>query len=83
MDSILLDNNGQILILSGEGSQGTFEKFTGKRTGLAIERKLAKERCGGDRWARAYIYLHESETGPVYMDMVSGEMRNIDEEDCV
>lgn len=42
-----------IRIVSGEGSQGKAELYTGKRTERAIKARLEKERCGGDRWARA------------------------------
>ncbi len=42
-----------IRIVSGEGEQGTIEPYTGDRTAQAIKLRLEKERCGGDRWARA------------------------------
>lgn len=47
-----------IHIVSGEGEQGTVEVYTGKRTERAIKMRLTRERCNGDRWARAMIYTH-------------------------
>lgn len=41
-----------IEIVSGEGAgEGTRETYTGKRTARAINARLRKERCNGDRWA--------------------------------
>ena len=70
MTNILKQNSGKILILSGEGIQGTFEEYRGKRTERALGMKLKKDSCHGDRWAKAYIYLHNDENGdPVYMNL--------------
>ena len=81
----LLEGDNRILILSGEGENGTFEEYNGKRTMLAIKSRLRKERCNGDRWARAYIYLYTNDLGDVYKDIEDGELRHInlddDEED--
>jgi len=41
-----------IFIVSGEGEEGTREEYTGKRTGHAVLCRLARERYGGNRWAR-------------------------------
>ena len=72
----------EIVILSGEGEIGTFERYTGTRTSRAIKSQLTKERCRDDRWAKAYIYLHESETGDVYANLEdTNDMREIDEDD--
>lgn len=79
INKLLAENT--IIILSGEGIHGTFELYKGKRTELAINRRLAKERCNANRWAKAFVYLHESEGGSVYMDLHSGDIRNINEED--
>ncbi len=44
----------QIVIISGEGTgPGTIEEYTGKRTVRAIKSRLTRERCYGERWARA------------------------------
>ena len=43
----------------------------------------SRERCNDDRWASAYIYLHDSEHGPVYMDLEDGELKHISEEDII
>ena len=46
----------RIEIVAGEGDgPGTAEIFTGARSILAIRRRLARERCQGDRWAFAEI----------------------------
>jgi hypothetical protein len=43
--------DGKIIIVSGEGTVGTPEIYTGKRTRRAMRARLTKESCGGDRWA--------------------------------
>lgn len=69
----------EIVILSGEGEIGTYELYAGTRTERAIKSRLTKEKCHGDRWAKAYIYLHESETGSVYVNLENADdMRHID-----
>lgn len=40
-------------IVSGEGAHGTVEPYTGTRTERAIKMRLTRERCDGQRWARA------------------------------
>ena len=50
MDEIIA-NAREIQIISGEGTQGTLENYEGTRTERAICMRLAKEECGGDRWA--------------------------------
>ena len=47
----LIANAEEIEIVSGEGTEGTVEEYTGKLTARAIKMKLTKERCNGDRWA--------------------------------
>lgn len=83
INKVLAKNQGNIVILSGEvGRNGTFESFRGTRSELAINRRLAKERCNGDRWARAYIFLHENEGGKVYIDLHdTSDMRHIKDDD--
>jgi hypothetical protein len=69
----LIETN-EIVIVSGEGTgPGTVEKYEGKRTLRAIKTRLTKERCGGDRWARAIVYSHESDWGPAGVDIIAGE----------
>ncbi len=41
-----------IYVVSGEGEQGTRERYTGKLTQRAMRRRQRKEECGGDRWCR-------------------------------
>ena len=52
---LLRDQSRRIAIVSGEGECGTAEPYAGKRSPLAIKRRLTKECCGGDRWAYAVI----------------------------
>lgn len=75
--------DNEIVILSGEGEIGTFEKYNGKRTVKEIRSRLTSERCHGDRWAKAYMYMHESETGRVYisLDETNQDCRCIRKED--
>lgn len=40
-------------IHSGEGEQGHIDHVT--LTPIGLKRRLTEERCGGDRWARAYL----------------------------
>ena len=63
----------EIKITSGEGEQGTSEVYTGKRTVRAIKMRLTRERCSGDRWARATIYMHTNDYGDAHMDIESGD----------
>ena len=68
----LIDSNN-IQIISGEGEVGTTDKYTGKRSLLAIKRRLTKERCHGDRWAKAVVYSHSNDYGDVYVNINTGE----------
>ena len=69
------------IILSGEGITGTLSTHTGRPTLAAINRRLAKERCGGDRWARAFTPAGDGYAPDAYVDIHTGEMRTIDPED--
>lgn len=70
----LIENtDNEIQILSGEGDYGNFELYTGKRTVRAIKLRLTKERCGGDRWARALIYCHDADGGYIYYNLETGD----------
>ncbi len=42
-------------VCSGEGERGTVKRVTATETG--IKRILTRERCGGDRWARATLIV--------------------------
>jgi hypothetical protein len=49
-------NTALIVIISGEGTgEGTREIYTGARTARALNARLRKERCGGQRWARVEV----------------------------
>jgi len=77
MKTLLSKYPGKIFIVSGEGVEGWPEEYKGKRTELAIKQKLTKEKCHGDRWARAYIYSHSNELGSIYINLETGEMEHI------
>lgn len=49
----ILDSAAEIRIVSGEGTIGKSETYTGKRTIRALKSRLTQERRNGDRWARA------------------------------
>ena len=67
----------RIYIISGEEFNYHRELYTGKRTQRAIKARLTRERCGGQRWARAEMLLdYDNAVGPVVMDMETGEYRN-------
>ena len=51
--SITDNDKGKITILSGEGERGTRELYIGKHTLRGLQLTLARERCNGDRWAKA------------------------------
>jgi hypothetical protein len=68
----LIETN-EIRIMSGEGEVGTIDGYNGKRTLRAIKMRLTKERCGGDRWAKAKVFSHSNEYGDVFVDVETGE----------
>ena len=51
----IIKNAEAIEIVSGEGEQGTVEKYDGERTLSALIARLKNEECGGDRWAYSKI----------------------------
>ncbi len=54
----IMDAGIEIRIVSGEGTVGGSDVYTGKRTVRAIKSRLTRERCNGDRWARAEALVH-------------------------
>lgn len=50
--------NGDMLIYSGEGDSGTFERYFGVRSAKAVRSKLSRERCSGSRWASVWVELN-------------------------
>lgn len=65
--------SAEIRIISGEGDVGTTEQYTGARTVSAIQTRMSRERCGGQRWVRAVVYSHSNSMGGVGIDLQSGE----------
>lgn len=78
---LIEDENNDIKILSGEGDYGNFELYTGKRTPRAIKMRLTKERCGGDRWARALVYSHSVHGADIYYNVETGDSKSLPQED--
>ena len=72
----------QILIISGEGERGTIKRYKGEGSLRAIRARLTRERCGGDRWARALIYEGVGNGGPFGIDFESGEPHPWPEDYC-
>ena len=59
-----MSNSKQIYwLVSGEGELGTWERV--ETTPRGIKLRLTRERCGGDRWARAYESPYETKDGGV------------------
>ena len=54
----ILDSALTISIVSGEGAIGDREEYTGLRSIRALKARLTRERCHGDRWARAEVLVH-------------------------
>ena len=62
-------------IISGEGECGIWSRKVATERG--IMRILARERCGGDRWAHAYGDIRKTANGKVGYDIETGEQRAI------
>ena len=52
-------STGRVLIMSGEGEVGRTVEYHGTRTTRAIRARVARERCGGDRWCYVYVRMHD------------------------
>ena len=65
--------NSPIQVISGEGFIGQYKDYTGKRSGRAVLLKLAKERCNGDRWAKALMKIDKSAFDYAYNTAVNLE----------
>jgi hypothetical protein len=74
-NNLLKDQNNLVYIISGEGTgEGHREKYHDVRTITAIKNKLTRERCNGDRWAKAIITSHVGKHGQVvYLNFDSCE----------
>ena len=57
-------------VVSGEGVNGTVE-LTKPMTETGIKRRLTRERCGGDRWAKGYRRLNAHDT--TWINVETGE----------
>lgn len=68
-----IDNN-KIAIVSGEGEIGHAELYNGKKTARALKSRLTRERCNGDRWAKAIQYEGINKCDePFGIDLETGE----------
>jgi len=72
------------LVLSGEGERGTW-KLSNAITEIGLKRLLTKERCNGDRWAKAYqpdasMYYNEIRLTPV---SGSGDYKSMSRDELV
>ena len=67
-------------ILSGEGEEGTWSKHYCTLPG--IKRIATKERCNGDRFARIWEEIPETETTEAHIyDIDNGDMRDVPDEE--
>ena len=62
-------------VLSGGGETGSWEKKIATERGIL--RILSRERCGGDRWARAFGDIYATKIGMAGSDVETGEMKII------
>ena len=51
-----------LYIVSGEGTTGTVERYTGKPGLRALKVRLTRERCGGNRWAKLLLEYNSDPT---------------------
>lgn len=65
-------------ILSGEGEFGTWERVVA--TARGIKRRLAKERCGGDRFAMAFKCTFRGDVVSFMEDIENGKVRLVSSE---
>lgn len=68
----------RVVIISGEGEIGIIEPHTGRPTKRAVMARLTRERCGGDRWAKAIAYVDGSEGFDVETGEPVGWIREYD-----
>ena len=65
-------NNKVYWIKSGEGECGTCSRKVATERGIFCI--LSRERCGGDRWARAFGDIFNTEHGKAGYDVETGEI---------
>lgn len=67
-----------ILIFSGEGTEGIFKRYKGKRTIRALSSYITREQSNGDRWVR--VFGNSQQAIPNNIDFTepeTGEYRRI------
>jgi hypothetical protein len=74
--AFLLALGCRIEIVAGEGEgHGHRSVHTGRPTMRAIRARLTRERCGGDRWAYAWIKTpYESVNGHIWVNAETGQL---------
>ena len=75
-------NLSNAIIFSGEGDYGSYRRHTGVPSIRAINMALNRERCGGARWARAFVPAGDGYADNTYIGIddhgkVTGELRTI------
>ena len=55
------------IIFSGEGDYGSYRRHTGVPSIRAINMALNRERCGGARWARAFVSAGDKYANNTYI----------------
>jgi hypothetical protein len=74
----LMAQGNKIVIASGEGEQGSYTEYKGKNTERALKAHLTKEKCHGDRWAKAYVFTGESNwLGNIFINIENGQEEHI------
>ena len=63
----------RIVIAAGEGLVNTTYDYSGKRTMRGVKAALKKERCGGDRNAKAIVFSHQDGNVGVWLDVETME----------
>ena len=74
MDKVIVENSPDILIIACEADFGEVDIYEGKRSKRALKSRLTTERCQGDRWAKALLYSHKTETGHFGIDFDTGKL---------
>ena len=65
MKNEMKNEMSRVVIISGEGEVGIIEPHTGRATKRAVMARIKRERCGGERWAKAIAYVDGNEGSDV------------------
>lgn len=78
MKNEMKDELNRVVIISGEGEVGIIEAHTGRPTKRAVMARIKRERCGGDRWAKAIAHVDGAEGFDVETGEPVGWIREYD-----